>query len=129
MDKTKELNYLKIQLSDLTSLMDITETFDSQTEYEDFSFRRKKVEQEIAKIEKEIPKTTKEVKKYWFCFSFRGDFKDGGAGVASYYAGFLTKKITEKRIEDSKINLGMKENTVLMSLSYLGFMSRSEFSG
>lgn len=66
-----------------------------------------------------------EQKLYWFCFSY----VDNARIYASTYTGYSDKSVTLKHIKENKTYAGVSDNAVLLSLSYLGYMTRMEFTG
>lgn len=71
-----------------------------------------------------MSKNDKSEQKHWFLFSFYGHTPTGS--VASACTGYRDKLITLGRIRENKAYVGFDENAVLLSVSYLGFMSREE---
>ena len=67
---------------------------------------------------------------HWYCFSYIGGHANGHTGTVSgsTYSGFTFKKITLKIIKDNKANANMNDDAVVVSISYLGLMTREEFT-
>lgn len=53
----------------------------------------------------------------------------GGSGYASTYVGYPNKLINKPRIEYQKTQTGLTGNQVLLSVSYLGYMTKKEMIG
>lgn len=69
-------------------------------------------------------------KKHWFCFCFIGrDTVTGKTASASTYTGLITKNISLPVINEQKSYSQLADDAVLMSVSYLGEMTREEFLG
>ena len=67
-------------------------------------------------------------KKHWFCFSYKGEEIETGNNVsACTYTGYLYREVTMNMIKENKKIAGLKENAVLIAVSYLGEMTRNEF--
>ena len=72
----------------------------------------------------------KYIKKYWFCFSFIGNCLEGNGQVqASTQTGYLKDKITMGMIKDNKERAGVDSNAAVVSVSYLGYMTKEELKG
>ena len=68
------------------------------------------------------------MKKYWYCFSYIGN--SGGSNAnACTYVGYDKKRITKQMIEENKTYAGLGSNSVLISATFLGYMTRAEFEG
>lgn len=67
---------------------------------------------------------------HWYCFSYTGKLADGSEGTASAstYSGLIENKITLRRMKENKANAGMRIDAVVVSISYLGLMTREEFT-
>lgn len=61
---------------------------------------------------------------HWFCLSYTGKeyVLNGSAFVKTE-----TTNVTRKMIEDNKQKAGVNGNAILVSCSYLGFMTEEEF--
>ena len=69
-------------------------------------------------------------KLHWYCFSYSGiDLDSGKTCQASTYTGFDSKVVTVKRITENKLNAGVSDDSVLIAVSYLGYMLKSDFVG
>ena len=67
---------------------------------------------------------------YYYCFSFTGRVPDGRSADASSYAGYAEKpNFTVKEINKRKILSVLEKDAVLISITFLGVMSVSEFNG
>ena len=65
---------------------------------------------------------------HWFCFSYTGKDLDGGWQCsASTYSGFSDRRLTLLRIAEGKALAGVTDEAVLLSASYLGYMTKAEF--
>ncbi len=71
------------------------------------------------------------IKKHWFCFSYVGSSNDDGGATAygSAYVGYLRRGVTRAMIEENKGVAGLSRDAVLVSVSYLGKMTRGTFVG
>jgi hypothetical protein len=70
--------------------------------------------------------------RHWYCFSFSGKIDGSVVGMdcrASTYAGYKQKNITLEMITEQKKQAGVTSSAVLMSVSYLGYMTSEEFKG
>jgi len=66
---------------------------------------------------------------HWYCFSYHGKTLDGGLDCeSSTYTGYPLKKVTMKMINENKENAGVTLLAVLTGCSYLGHMTREEFT-
>jgi hypothetical protein len=67
-------------------------------------------------------------RKHWFSYCFQ---ESGGTRIvtASAYIGYPESAITKERIEVAKDGAGVSVNAVLLNVSYLGHMTRSQFLG
>jgi len=69
---------------------------------------------------------------HWFCFSYVGDHAEAsistGTVHGSTYTGYAEKKITIKNIKENKAYAKMSEDSAVVSISYLGHMTREEFT-
>jgi len=71
-----------------------------------------------------------DTKLHWFCFSYTGKEIETGDDVqASTYTGYSTKNITLPIIDENKKNAHVTDAAVLLSVSYLGYMTRAELLG
>ena len=69
-------------------------------------------------------------KLHYFCFSYAGQEADSKQQChACTYTGYDDKIITRAMIEQNKEYAGVTQNSVLLSVSYLGYMTKAEFSG
>ena len=69
-------------------------------------------------------------KLHYFCFSYAGQTADTNQQCnACTYTGYNDKNITIAMIEKNKEYAGVNKNSALLSVSYLGYMTRTEFSG
>lgn len=68
-------------------------------------------------------------KQHWFCFSFQGPENGRGMGFACTYVGYLQRNVTMAMVTEQKSKCGLDANCVLLSVSYLGEMTREEFTG
>lgn len=69
-------------------------------------------------------------KSHWYCFAYIGnDLNSNLACHASTYTGYKNKKVTMDRIMKNKAHAGVTDEAVLLSVSYLGYMSNEEFKG
>jgi hypothetical protein len=64
-------------------------------------------------------------KLHYFAFSFT-EMDNNAIRMGSIYTGFLDRNITVPRIRDAKASAGMADTSVLLAVSYLGFMTRAE---
>jgi hypothetical protein len=65
--------------------------------------------------------------KHWFAFSFA--YMDQSRNVqASVYIGYPDRQITLARIDGAKKDAEVPETSVLLAVSYLGCMTKAEFS-
>ncbi len=68
------------------------------------------------------------MKQHWYCFSYVGKSLVGGENCeVSTYSGLPSQKITKDIIGINKQYAGVSNNAVLISCSYLGYMTREEF--
>jgi hypothetical protein len=66
-------------------------------------------------------------KKHWYCFAFVGNsVEDGKERRACAYTGYPDKLITLPRIQENEQYAGMKHGAVLLSVSYLGYMTKEQ---
>lgn len=66
---------------------------------------------------------------HWYCFSYIGKLlKDGSHCNACTYTGYEHKEVTLGMIKENKRNAGVADDAVLISVSYLGHMTREEFA-
>jgi hypothetical protein len=68
-----------------------------------------------------------ESRLHWYCFTFIGDGELGKNCYASTYTGYSDKKITKARITENKKYAKVTNTAVLISCSYLGFITKVEF--
>lgn len=71
-------------------------------------------------------------KKHWFCFCYTGrssDSSERGQTWANTFTGYPCKEVTVQMINENKANAGVDENATVVSVSYLGYMTRQEFVG
>ena len=69
-------------------------------------------------------------KKYWYCFSFFGTALTGEENArASTYTGYSDQRITMPRLKHAKAHAGVKNDSVLVSCSYMGYMTKTEMLG
>ena len=67
-------------------------------------------------------------KLYYYCFSFKGLTPNGSNADASSYAGYESQPFfTFKEIDKQKINSGLTVGAVLLSITFLGVMTKEEF--
>lgn len=67
--------------------------------------------------------------KHWYCFSFSGfDENSKKQCQASSYTGYADRNISMARIRENKAYAGVSDNAVLISCSYLGRMTKSQFA-
>lgn len=67
---------------------------------------------------------------HWYCLSYIGkDILHGLNANASIYIGYKQKGITLSEIERNKGEAGLKNDAVLISATYLGYMTREQFTG
>ena len=64
-----------------------------------------------------------EEEKYWYCFVFRTQDK-----YSSCYGAYSKKCINLNRIKESKKFAGLDDDSLMISCTYLGFMTKIEFS-
>ena len=70
------------------------------------------------------------MKKHWYSFSYEGANEDGtGHCVANCYVGYYFKGITKPMIQENKKAAGVSQDAALLSVSYLGKMTREQFLG
>ena len=68
-------------------------------------------------------------KKHWYAFTFMYSNAVRMCYVyTSVYIGYNDRNVTLPRIKAAKLAQGIPESAVLMSVSYLGYMSEDEFS-
>jgi len=67
------------------------------------------------------------VRQHWYCFSYT-DIAGSISIFASTYTGYIRKGITMQRINENKKNANVRGEAVLVSCSYLGYMTREEFT-
>jgi hypothetical protein len=66
-------------------------------------------------------------RKHWYCFAFVGNsVEDGKECRSCTYTGYLDKLITMPRIKENEQYAGMKDGAVLLSVSYLGYMTKEQ---
>jgi hypothetical protein len=66
-------------------------------------------------------------KKHWYCFAFVGGQAEFGRECrACTYTGYQDKLITMPRIKENKRYAGVKDDAVLLSVSYLGYMTKEQ---
>jgi hypothetical protein len=65
---------------------------------------------------------------HWFCFSFQGQDRLGNQVIACSYAGYTVKEpcFTKGEIYRQR-NFAGTPNGVLLSATYLGYMTKEEF--
>jgi hypothetical protein len=61
--------------------------------------------------------------KHWYSFTYTS-----GAEAGSTYTGYEGKGVTLKMIQDNKANAHMPVPSVLLSVCYLGYMTKEEFT-
>lgn len=67
-------------------------------------------------------------RKHWYCFSYIGECLETGKNAnASTYTGYKSKGVTKAIIDENVSNAGLRKGAVLIAVSYLGHMERSEF--
>lgn len=70
-----------------------------------------------------------EVKRHYYCFSYSGRDSLGNSYEANTYTGYKEKEITLSIINENKVYAGVSTNAVLISVSYLGYMTVEAFTG
>lgn len=72
------------------------------------------------------------MKKHWFAFTYTGKNRDGSPGQAwsSAYTGYAQREssVTMAMIQENKAFADVADDATLISVSYLGFMTRDEFT-
>ena len=69
-------------------------------------------------------------KLHWFCFTYSGKDNDSGRQCfACTYTGYNDKIISKRMIDHEKYNAGVKQDAVLLAVSYLGYMTKAEMTG
>ena len=72
---------------------------------------------------------TNEEELHWFCFSYMGRCLELGRNCeASTYSGYSNKNLTLKIINANKKNAGVHDGATLVAVSYLGYMTKKEFT-
>lgn len=61
---------------------------------------------------------------HWYSFVFQTTRSDGALQTASIYMGYPDQKITVGRVQDAKRSSGISPTSVMLGVSYLGFMER-----
>lgn len=71
------------------------------------------------------------IKGHWYCFTYIGtDLKTNTHGAyASAYSSYTKNFVTLRMINNNKQHAGLKNDAVLLSVSYLGYMTKEEFDG
>lgn len=59
---------------------------------------------------------------HWYSFTYQH-----GNSIASTYTGYKGKGVTLKMIQDNKGNAKMPIDSVMISVCYLGYMTKAEF--
>lgn len=69
------------------------------------------------------------VRYHWYNFAFRGELEyvDDEQVMASVPMGFRHHAVTMKDIKEANIAAKLKQGSVLVSCSYLGYMTQNEF--
>jgi hypothetical protein len=66
-------------------------------------------------------------KKHWYCFAFVGVSEENGKECrACAYTGYPDKLITMQKIQENERYAGVKDGAVLLSVSYLGYMTKEQ---
>lgn len=68
------------------------------------------------------------MKRYWYVLGFIHLTNDGGETRGSAFVGFSEKKITAARISQTKKDVGISSDAMLICCSYLGRMTAEEFN-
>lgn len=71
------------------------------------------------------------MKLYWYCLTFRGyDVGTGNICYATTYTGQTRKgrEFSMREIAKQKLLAGVRDCAVLISVSYLGHMTKDEFA-
>ena len=67
---------------------------------------------------------------HWYCFSYIGkDIKTGLTANGCTYSGYTEEGVTLQAITENKQNAGVTDDAVLISVSYLGKMTKEVFTG
>jgi hypothetical protein len=61
------------------------------------------------------------MKLHWYAFCF-----GRGTGYASTYTGFTDKKMTVKRVNEAREYSKIGDDSVLISFSYMGYMTKQQ---
>jgi hypothetical protein len=72
--------------------------------------------------------TNTDPKLHWYCFTYI-DFTSGGyPSHACTYIGYPVAGMTMAMIKENKLNAGVSDRAVLLSVSHLGCMTKTEFT-
>lgn len=63
------------------------------------------------------------MKLHWYSFAY-----SSGDETGSTYTGYDNKGVTLKMIQDNQVNAGMTKRSVLLSVCYLGYMTKAQFA-
>jgi hypothetical protein len=70
---------------------------------------------------------------YWYALVFQKSVQNSAGysatTTASIYMGWPSRKVTLERIAAAKKGVDVPDDAVIISCSYLGFMTRAEFTG
>lgn len=67
-------------------------------------------------------------KLHWHCFAFSGKTLQDEDCFSTTYMGYHDKEITLPRIEEAKSAAKINQEAVLLYVSYLGYMTKEEFT-
>lgn len=67
---------------------------------------------------------------HWYCFTYI-DSSNGGysSAYSCAYIGYQVAGVTMAMINENKRNAGVSDSAVLLSVSHLGCMTKTEFTG
>ncbi len=106
---------------------------DEITKTQGFAFSLEELDRERVWIGRSAFATTYQPvneKKHWYALSYRGKCLDSSHQAdATTYTGYPDTNLTMDHIMEGKENAGVRGDAVLISVSYLGFMTRKEFVG
>ena len=64
---------------------------------------------------------------HWYAYSYIGKDVFGHPSNGSVYIGYRDKKITKSRIQNNKKHAGVRDDAVLIAVTYCGYMTKEEF--
>ena len=88
------------------------------------------LEQSTQSTSEDVPEENTKKKLHYYCFTYRGDSSEhDGQVYAVAYTGYDEERITMAIINENKTYAKVTKNAVLVSATYLGYMTEDEVRG